>query len=99
MESRCGPTGIASQGRGSARLQVGGFSSKADAPRALQSKLARLLPGGGPATLTVGEWVEEYLDTHQGERVTIAKLRWLLGKATAGLGDARLAELSPEQGF
>jgi integrase len=48
-------------------------------------------------TLTLGEWVEEYLDAHDGERVTVAKLRWLLGKATADLGDVRLAELSPEQ--
>jgi hypothetical protein len=43
--------------------------------------------------MTLGEWVEEYLDTHQGERVTVAKLRWLLGKATAELGEVRLAEL------
>jgi integrase len=84
-------------GRGSARRQVGGFSRKAEAQRALQNKLARLLPGGRSATLTLGEWVEEYLDTHQGERVTVAKLRWLLGKATAELGEVRLAELSPEQ--
>jgi hypothetical protein len=84
-------------GRSSARLQVGGFSTKAEAQRALQNKLARLLPGGRSATLTLGEWVEEYLDTHQGERVTVAKLRWLLGKATAELGEVRLAELSPEQ--
>jgi integrase len=84
-------------GRGSTRLQVGGFSSKAEAQRALRNKLARLLPGGRPATLTLGEWVEEYLDTHQGERVTIAKLRWLLGKATGALGEVQLAELSPEQ--
>ena len=84
-------------GRGSARLQVGGFSTRAEAQRALQNKLARLFPGGRAMTLTLGEWVEEYLDTHQGERVTIAKLRWLLGKATAELGEVRLAELSPEQ--
>jgi integrase len=84
-------------GRGSARLQVGGFSSRAEAQRALQNKLARLLPGGRSTTLTLGEWVEEYLDTHQGERVTVAKLRWLLGKATAALGEVRLAELSPDQ--
>ena len=84
-------------GRGSARLQVGGFGSRADAQRALQSKLARLVPGGRPATMTLGEWVEEYLEAHQGERVTVAKLRWLLGKATAELGRVRLGELSPEQ--
>ena len=83
-------------GRGSARLQVGGFSSKAEAQRALQNKLARLVPGRRAVTLTVGEWVEEYLAAHDGERVTVAKLRWLLGKATADLGDVRLAELSPE---
>jgi hypothetical protein len=84
-------------GRGSARLQVGGFSSRAEAQRALQNKLARLLPGGRPATMTLSEWVEEYLGAHQGERVTIAKLRWLLGKATVALGEVRLTELSPEQ--
>ena len=84
-------------GRGSARRQVGGFSTKAEAQRSLQKKLARLLPGGRADTLLLGEWVEEYLDGHQGERVTIAKLRWLLGKATAELGEVRLAKLSPEQ--
>ena len=84
-------------GRGSARLQVGGFTTKAEAQRALRNKLARLLPGRRAAALTLAEWVEEYLDAHQGERVTVAKLLWLLGKATAELGDVRLAELSPEQ--
>ena len=86
-------------GRGSARLQVGGFSSRAEAQRALQNKLARLVPGLRSATLTLGEWVEEYLDTHPRERVTVAKLRWLLGKATAALGEVRLAELSAQQVF
>ena len=84
-------------GRDSARRQAGGFSTKAEAQRALQNRLARLLPGGRAETLTLAEWVEEYLGAHQGERVTIAKLRWLLGKATAALGEARLAELSPDQ--
>ncbi len=84
-------------GRGSERRQVGGFATKANAQKALQNKLARLLPGGRADTLMLGEWVEEYLDGHQGERVTIAKLRWLLGKATAALGEVRLAELSPER--
>jgi integrase len=45
--------------------------------------------------MTLGELVDEYLEMHQAELVTIAKLRWLLGKATAALGDVRLAELSP----
>jgi hypothetical protein len=55
------------------------------------------VPDRRSATLTLGEWVEEYLETHQGERVTVSKLRWLLGKATAELGGVRLSELSPEQ--
>jgi integrase len=84
-------------GRGSARRQVGGFASRAEAQRALQNRLVRLVPGRRSATLTLGEWVAEYLEAHQGERVTVAKLRWLLGKATAELGGVRLAELSPEQ--
>ena len=84
-------------GRDSARRQAGGFTTKAEAQRALQNRLARLLPGGRAETLTLAEWVDEYLGAHQGERVTIAKLRWLLGKATAALGEVRLAELSPDQ--
>ena len=76
---------------------MGGFSSRAEAQWALQNTLARLLPGARAATLTLGEWAEEYLETHDVERVTVAKLRWLLGKATAELGDVPLADLSPEQ--
>jgi len=47
--------------------------------------------------MTLGELVAEYLEMHQAEPVTIAKLRWLLGKATAVLGELRLVELLPEQ--
>jgi integrase len=46
--------------------------------------------------MTLGELVDEYLEMHQAEPVTIAKLRWLLGKATAALGQMRLADLSPK---
>jgi hypothetical protein len=83
-------------GRGSPRFQAGGFATRAEAQKALQYKLARLGPDGRGARVTLAEWAEEYLQTHAGERVTIAKLRWLLGKATATLGDVRLADLSPE---
>jgi hypothetical protein len=38
---------------------------------------------------------DEYLEMHQAEPVTLAKLRWLLGKATAAFGEVRLADLSP----
>ena len=67
-------------GRGSARVQVGGFSSKAEAQRALQIKPARLMSGGRAATLMLGDWVEEYLEAHQGERATVAKLRCFSGR-------------------
>src|SRR6266545_6882735 len=84
------------EGRVSARPQVGGFASRAEAQRALRKALERLGPGGRAATMTLAELVEEYLEMHQAERVTIAKLRWLLSKATAELGDVRLAELAPK---
>jgi hypothetical protein len=84
------------EGRSSARPQVGGFASRADALKALEKVLARLGPGGRAVTMTLGELVEEYLEMHQAEPVTIAKLRWLLGKATATLGGISLSELSPK---
>jgi integrase len=46
--------------------------------------------------MTLAELVAEYLEMHQAEPVTVAKLRWLLGKATAVLGEVRLADLSPK---
>jgi integrase len=81
-------------GRGSARPQVGGFASRAEAEEALRKALARLRPGGCAATTTLADLVEEYLGMHQGEPVTIAKLRWLLGKAMSVLGHVKLADLS-----
>src|SRR6266542_5310874 len=84
------------KGRGSARPQVGGFATRSDALKALEKVLARLGPAGRAATMTLGELVDEYLEVHQAEPVTIAKLRWLLGKATATFGELRLAELSPK---
>ncbi len=81
-------------GRGSARPQVGGFASRAEAEDALRKALARLRPDGCAATITLADLFEEYLGMHQAEPVTIANLRWLLGKATATLGAVKLAELS-----
>jgi integrase len=85
------------EGRGSARPQVGGFASRAEAEKALRKVLGRLGPDAGAATMTLADLVDEYLGIHQAEPVTIAKLRWLLGKATSALGDTRLADLSPRQ--
>ena len=83
------------EGRGSERPQVGGFATRTEAEKALRKVLDRLGPGGGGATITLAEFVDEYLEIHQAAPVTIAKLRWLLGKATAELGEKRLADLSP----
>jgi len=85
------------EGRASARPQVGGFASRAEAEEALRKALARLRPGGCAAAMTLADLVEEYLGMHQAEPVTIAKLRWLLGKATATLGAVRLTDLSPKE--
>jgi integrase len=83
------------EGRSSARPQVGGFASRAEAQKALRKALDRVGPGRGGAT-TLTEFVEEYLGLHQAEPVTIAKLHWLLRKATDTLGEKRIADLSPK---
>jgi hypothetical protein len=83
------------EGGSSARPQVGGFASRADAQKALRKALDRIGPERGGA-VTLAELVEEYLELHQAEPVTIGKLRWLLGKATSALGEKRIADLSPK---
>ena len=83
------------EGRGSERRQVGGFATHAEAEKALRKVLDRLGPGGGRATITLAAFVEECLEMHEAAPVTIAKLRWLLGKAISVIGERRLAELSP----
>jgi integrase len=83
------------EGRDSERPQVGGFATRAEAEKALRKVLDRLGPDGGRGTITLAEFVDEYLEMHQAAPVTIAKLRWLLSKATAVLGEKRLADLAP----
>jgi integrase len=84
-------------GRGSRRPQVGGFATRTQAQRALNRELHRLRPGGRAATLTLNELVKEYLEVHQAAPATIAKLRWLLAKATSALGERRLVDLRSEE--
>lgn len=74
---------------------MGGFATRAEAEEALRKVLDRRGPGGGRAAITLAEFVDEYLEMHQAAPVAIAKLRCLLGKATAVLGEQRLADLSP----
>src|SRR5215210_3452662 len=90
MGSRCGRIGIASPAAAQRGCRWAGSGPRLRRSGLFQNKLARLVPGGRAATLLLGEWVEEYLEAHQGERVTVPELRWLRGKATAELGGVRL---------
>ena len=85
-------------GRGSPRPQVGGFASQGEATQALQAALERLHRRNGRlALITLSELVAEYLAQHEAEPRTIAKLRWLLAKATCAFGDRRVVELRSDE--
>jgi integrase len=85
-------------GRGSARPQVGGFATQGEALQALQVALERLhRRNGRVAQITLAELVEEYLAQHEAAPRTIAKLRWLLAKATGAFGDRCVVELQSEE--
>jgi len=47
--------------------------------------------------ITLGELAEEYLAQHEAEPRTIAKLRWLLAKATRVFGDRCVVELRSDE--
>jgi integrase len=85
-------------GRGSKRVQRGGFGSEADARDALARELERLRREARIARrLTLDELVETYLVQHDVQPVTIEKLRYLLGKATSLFGERRIGELTPQE--
>jgi hypothetical protein len=81
-------------GRGSRRVQRGGFASERDASEALER--VRRDRGCGSA-LTLAELVDEYLAQHDGEPETIAKLRWLLTKPVKAFGHRRLPQLHSQE--
>src|ERR671914_1284946 len=85
-------------GRGSRRVQRGGFASERDAAEALERELERLRRERRVSrSLTLAELVEAYLAQHDVEPVTIEKLRWLLGKAVAVFGERPVGELRSEE--
>lgn len=85
-------------GRGSKRVQRGGFASERDAAEALERALERLRREQRVSrSLTVAELVDEYLAQHDVEPATIAKLRWLVGKAVRAFGERRLCELCSQE--
>lgn len=81
-------------GRGSKRIQRGGFASERDAREALEQALERLRQSSGTASsVTLAGLVDEYLAQHDAQAETIEKLRWLLAKAVRVFGDHCLSEL------
>jgi integrase len=85
-------------GRGTRRVQRGGFLSECDAAEALERALERLRRANGTASsATLAEVVDEYLAQHDAQAETIEKLRWLLAKAVRVFGDRRLLELRSQE--
>jgi integrase len=85
-------------GRGSRRVQRGGFVSERDASEALERALERVRRARGCGTaLTLAELVDEYLAQHDGEPETIGKLSWLLMKAVEAFGTRRLPQLRSQE--
>ena len=85
-------------GRGSRRVQRGGFASEQDGRDALERELERLRRERRIARrLTLAELVETYLPQHDVQPVTIEKLRYLLSKATADFGDRKIGELTSQE--
>jgi integrase len=85
-------------GRGSRRVQRGGFVSERDASEALERALERVRRARGCGTaLTLAELVAEYLAQHDGEPETIGKLSRLLRKAVKAFGTRRLPQLRSQE--
>ena len=85
-------------GRGSKRVQRGGFASEQDARDALERELERLRRERRiTRRLTLDELVEIYLAQHDVQPVTIDKLRYLLSKATAVFGERMIGELTAQE--
>jgi DNA-binding CsgD family transcriptional regulator len=85
-------------GRGSRRVQRGGFVCERDASEALERALERARRARGCGTaLTLAELVAEYLAQHDGEPETIGKLSWLLRKAVKTFGTRRLPQLRSQE--
>jgi integrase len=85
-------------GRGSKRIQRGGFAAPQDACDAFERELERVRRERRiPRSLTLAELVESYLAQYDVQEVTIKKLRWLLAKATAVFGERRIGELTSQE--
>jgi integrase len=85
-------------GRGSRRVQRGGFDSEQAAAEALERALERVRRERGLVEAPrLSELVEVYLAQHDGEPETVEKLRWLLAKAVGSFGHRRISRLRPAE--
>jgi integrase len=85
-------------GRGSRRVQRGGFESQHAAAEALERALERLRREQGLVQAPrLSELVDVYLAQHDGEPETVEKLRWLLAKAVRPFGHRRISHLRPAE--
>ena len=85
-------------GRGSRRMQRGGFRSERDASEALERALERVRRERGcGSALTLGQLVDEHLAQHDCEPETVEKLRWLLTKPVKAFGARRLPQLRSQE--
>jgi integrase len=85
-------------GRGSRRVQRGGFESEQAAVEALERALERLRREQGLVQAPrLSELVDVYLAQHDGEPETVEKLRWLLAKAVRSFGHRRISQLRPAE--
>jgi integrase len=84
-------------GRDSRRIQCGGFTSEQEAREALERELDVVRRKHRSRALTLDDLVHEYLDQHDAQPETTAKLRWLLAKATSRFGSLLLSELEPRE--
>jgi integrase len=85
-------------GRGSRRVQRGGYESEQAATEALERALERLRRERGLVEApTLTELVDVYLAQHGGEPETVEKLRWLLAKAVNAFEDRRISQLRPAE--
>jgi integrase len=85
-------------GRGSRRVQRGGFESAQAAAEALARALKRLRREQGLIEAPrLRELVDVYLAQHEGEPETVEKLDWLLAKALSAFGHRRISHLRPAE--
>jgi integrase len=85
-------------GRGSRRVQRGGFESERAATEALERALERLRRERGLVEAPrLSELVDLYLAQHGGEPETVEKLSWLLSKAVRVFGRRRINLLRPTE--